>query len=175
MANPTDEQTGSEKSARLFAISDLDGLITPYLISKIVVDPVTNCWRFTGALNGKGYGRIRTKGRTLMLHKVVYELLVEVVPDDLVCDHRCHDPKVCHLGIKCPHRACINPAHIKLVTDLENSRRSASVYRPRIRTVCANGHPLPPEEGRCKKCKADYLRKYRQEKRASSGMANRLG
>lgn len=40
-------------------------------------------------------------------------------------DHLCHDPEVCKLGDKCPHRSCCNWRHLEPVTNRENVLRGA--------------------------------------------------
>jgi hypothetical protein len=47
------------------------------------------------------------------------------IPPGLYVDHACHttDPD-CAGGPNCPHRRCVNPDHLELVTDDENRRRA---------------------------------------------------
>ncbi|MGH3099307.1 MAG: HNH endonuclease [Streptosporangiales bacterium] len=43
----------------------------------------------------------------------------------------------------CSNRACVNPAHLEQVTNLENLQRGAE-----RRTMCRNGHPINPDTTR---------------------------
>lgn len=46
------------------------------------------------------------------------------IPDDLQIDHLCHtDDPGCLGGNDCPHRRCVNPAHLEPVTPQGNSLR----------------------------------------------------
>lgn len=96
--------------------------------AKTQPDPTTGCWLWTGATQSNGYGCVGVYGKSQLAHRVSYELLVGPIPNGLVIDH------VVARG--CRHRACINPAHLEPVTNLENIRRG--VYANR--THCPQGH-----------------------------------
>ena len=72
---------------------------------------VGDCWEWTGGLATNGYGRIRFDGRVQAVHRIVYELLVGVIPEGLDLDHLCRN------------RKCVNPDHLEPVTRSENLRR----------------------------------------------------
>lgn len=86
------------------------------------------CWRWTAALQSKGYGSIAFggKGRTALAHRVAYVLLVGLIPAGLQLDHLCRIT------------ACCNPAHLEPVTNKVNNERTARATK----THCVNGHPL---------------------------------
>lgn len=106
-----------------------------------------------------GYGAFAvTREKPSKAHRVSYEWENGPIPDGLVPDHQCHDPKACYLGDECPHRACVNPGHVKLVTSAENTRRQTR-HPPKPRTHCGNNHLLSDENTRwyrgkliCKLC-----------------------
>lgn len=83
------------------------------------------CWLWTGASDIKGYGRLRRRnGRGYhKAHRLAYEALVGPIPEGLVLDHVCHNGSGCAGGDGCPHRACVNPAHLEPVTQRTNVRR----------------------------------------------------
>ena len=49
-------------------------------------DPATDCWIWQGELNRNGYGTPRIKGRRKMVHRIVYEALVDPIPPGLLLD-----------------------------------------------------------------------------------------
>jgi 5-methylcytosine-specific restriction endonuclease McrA len=118
--------------------------------SKVEVTP--SCWVWTGSCNQGGYGMLAKLkpdgGQTSVgAHRVAYQLLVGPIPDGLEIDHLCRV------------RNCVNPAHLEVVTRLENARRGA----PANQTHCKRGHELTPENlnrdtgrRRCKICLQMY-------------------
>ena len=89
------------------------------------------CWRFTGAVNRKGYGLFGVHSKNRIVHRVAYELWRGPVPAGAHLDHLCRI------------RDCFNPAHLEPVSPKENIRRSiAAVGHPNSgKTVCPKGHP----------------------------------
>lgn len=91
------------------------------------------CWVWTGS-RWKGYGRLTRGGRTYAPHHLTWHAAKGPVPEGLELDHRCHDPNVCSGG-ECPHRACVNPDHLRAVPHGVNVRAA-------IKDRCPAGHPL---------------------------------
>ena len=79
------------------------------------------CWIWTGKVSKQGYGMVAG----LFAHRLAYEVFVGPIPSPLVIDHTCHDPDTCVNGDACPHRRCVNPAHMEVVTQRENWLRGA--------------------------------------------------
>jgi hypothetical protein len=114
-----------------------------------------DCWIWTQVLHEKGYGHFYFRGVILFVHRVSYILHVGPLPSwkEMQLDHLCRN------------RACINPAHLELVTCRENLLRGETSTAERAaRTICIHGHPLTSgnvrlnTQGhrRCKTC--DILR-----------------
>lgn len=93
----------------------------------------SGCWGWTAATRRYGYGLYRVGSRRdgtrrmVSAHVFSYTHLVGPVPDGLILDHCCHSEAVvkgeCGGGSECPHRRCVNPAHLEPVTHLQNQQR----------------------------------------------------
>lgn len=98
------------------------------------IEKTDTCWFWLGCLDRGGYGVVNWHGKASRTHRIVYTVLVGVIPDKLELDHLCNNPP------------CVNPEHLEPVTKRENIRRSASGKyntakwaKPRD---CPRGHPL---------------------------------
>ena len=68
----------------------------------------TGCWLWMAHKNAGGYGTFRVNGKMVLAYRFSYELEHDPVPEGLFLDHRC--------GV----RACVNPAHLRVVTRKQN-------------------------------------------------------
>lgn len=128
------------------------------------IDADGPCWLWTGATNRNGYGAIN-RGRRLgmaRVHRVVWELLVGPIPEDMDLDHLCRI------------RTCCNPDHLEPVTRALNVARGA--HRAGAPRGFRCGHPCTPENsvvsGRrsrtCRTCKNETSRRYRTRRKAAA-------
>jgi very-short-patch-repair endonuclease len=146
----------------------LDHCIRAYQVHRIWsrTDRTSGCWYFEGAVPEDGYGRVRHAGKTALAHRIIWRFVHgEEIPDGLDIDHTCHNAdEACAGGKGCPHRRCVNPAHLEAVT------RSVNVSRGRMgnrgaRRECKQGHgPLEKLAGQwgCRTCKNERNRAYRR-------------
>jgi hypothetical protein len=94
------------------------------------------CWLWTRTRNQKGYGLAwhSAANRLTSAHRMIYELLVGPIPEGMQLDHICRQ------------RGCVNPDHMRVVTQHENTvlapgSRSISA-RNASKTHCLRGHPF---------------------------------
>lgn len=99
------------------------------------VHKTETCWLWTGAVSSNGYGAFSTGSTTddslkqVSAHRYVYELLKGAISDGLTIDHLCRV------------RNCVNPDHLEMVTQRENTRRGTSpVAHNAKKTHCTRGH-----------------------------------
>jgi hypothetical protein len=71
------------------------------LASKYVRGQNGDCWLWVGALNEKGYGRVRWGGLVVPAHRAVYEDLVGPITPGMDLHHVCENPR------------CVNPSHLQ--------------------------------------------------------------
>lgn len=128
------------------------------ILANIYIDPETGCWLWIGRTNKDGYGML---GHTLA-HRASYVEFKGPIPEGLVSDHVCHDPKKCQGGIECPHRRCINPDHVEPCKSSDNTSKERSAHktdairkwtadRAARTTHCPQGHPYSEENTFVKK------------------------
>lgn len=144
------------------------------------------CWSWLGRITEKGYGAFVLPTRTA--HRFSWVLAHGSIPprsSGLMLDHLCHTRDAeCVLAASCPHRRCVNPAHLELVSAGENSRRAHKSSAARqaggranaAKTHCPKGHPYSGENlfltsngGRaCRICQRAAVRKCMQRTRRAA-------
>lgn len=143
-----------------------------YASDRIAIQEI-GCWRWTGTVNGQGYGVTKAPGiKRTSAHRYVYEQLRGEIPADLVIDHQCHnkDPN-CAGGDTCLHRRCVNPHHLEVVTQGVNSTRGMGNGALNLRKEsCPEGHPYEYMDGRgwrkCRTCRVEEKRLKRAGSKA---------
>ena len=79
------------------------------LASKIGSVTAESCFPWIGAKVNGGYGKILFNGKLQLAHRVVYEIMVGLIPEGLCVLHRCDYPP------------CVNPKHLFLGTSQDNT------------------------------------------------------
>lgn len=129
--------------------------------------PADGCWLWKGALYSNGYGRIWTGTQPALAHRVSFTLHTGI--------GLAHGQQLDHL---CRVVACVNPAHLEIVTAQENTLRSEGISAKRARqTHCIHGHPFEGDNLRilyrngkvrgraCRACARMWQAKYDAAKR----------
>jgi len=106
-----------------------------------------DCWEWMGFRNRQGYGHCQYRGRSHLVHRLVYTMTKGAIPQGLTLDHLCRNP------------SCVNPEHLEPVSQRENTLRGV-VGQKMMATHCSHGHEYTEENsyyrkrgGReCRKC-----------------------
>lgn len=84
--------------------------IREYLNAKSTVDHVTGCWLWTGAVDKDDYGWAVWRRKTIKAHRLSWAEARGPIPVGLLVCHTCDTPR------------CINPDHLWLGTNLQNTQ-----------------------------------------------------
>src|ERR1019366_7080070 len=100
-----------------------------HLAARYVPEPNSGCWLWLGSEVGEGYGRIQHDGSYVLAHRFSYELTYGPIPASMTIDHVCRN------------RACVNPAHLRILSGRENTLCGFGPAAVNARkTSCPNGH-----------------------------------
>jgi hypothetical protein len=91
-------------------------------------EPNSGCWIWIGALSGGAggeYGYFGRGGRegSMYAHRFSYEHFCGPIPDGFTIDHQCNN------------KTCVNPDHLKAMTQGDNNRRIFDAI-----SHCPGGH-----------------------------------
>lgn len=112
------------------------------------------CWLWLGTRFTQGYGYFRMSGKTGKAHRASYLLFVGEVPEGSHVLHRCDN------------RACVNPAHLFLGSNLDNMRDRDAKERGRC-----PGHARHPQT-KLSYAKAQRIRELRRAGASASALAS---
>lgn len=77
------------------------------------------CWEWTGAATD-GYGQISVDNRMAPAHRISWEFVNAPIPEGMMLDHRC------------ANRKCVNPAHLRVVTNAKNMQHRTGANRDSV-------------------------------------------
>lgn len=87
-------------------------------------NPPKYCWEWTGKVAPNGYGILNMGTRSLMAHRVSYELAVGSIPEGQMILH------------SCDNRRCVNPNHLRPGSHMDNMiDRQIRLRTPRGRKI----------------------------------------
>ena len=117
----------------------------------------TPCLPCAASDNGQGYKRVTFRGKQMRAHRIAWEAVNGGIQKGKQLDHLCRN------------RACVNVAHLELVTSRENTLRGVGPTAKNAKKLfCANGHELTgnnvyANSGHrvCRKCQREHDRKYK--------------
>jgi hypothetical protein len=132
---------------KLVEVTELPEAIVKRFVSKFDVQE-SGCWKWNAASNdpkyaAMPYGRFYFETKFWVAHRWIYEQVNGPVRGDLVLDHYLHPQDSC-IGPK-----CVNPDHLKQVTNKENILRgNGSGARNARKTSCPAGHKYDGTDSR---------------------------
>ena len=99
--------------------------------SKWREDAATGCHVWIAGKDGHGYGAFSYLYRTVGAHRFAWERVNGPIPRGMYVDHMCRNP------------ACVNPAHLRIVTPRQNTMENsvAPAFLNANKTHCPRGHP----------------------------------
>lgn len=95
----------------------------------VMPEPNSGCWLWMGCLNTHGYAKFQVSGHGIAGSRWAYQHFVGLIPEGLQIDH------------KCRVRCCVNPDHLRPLTQKENILCGIGAAALNAqKTHCVNGH-----------------------------------
>jgi hypothetical protein len=123
--------------------------------AKVKIRGDEECWEWQACRKAEGYGRIVVAGHVRGAHRVSWIIAnAAPIPENMLVMHRCDNPP------------CVNPAHLRLGTDIDNANDMLSKGRDR--------RPIGTESPLARVTEQD-VRAIRESKLSSIKIAPRYG
>ena len=129
-------------------------------LENVAVDAETGCWVSLYSVASHGYAQIGwqsdAEGRGMTTaHRAAWTAVHGQIPDGMTIDHLCRN------------RRCVNPDHLRMLSNFENARRTSGRDWPLGQ--CVNGHPnselrLVGKKAACRICYAEWRARSRAKK-----------
>lgn len=126
-----------------------------------------DCRISTYSTGSHGYAQVgwrdNGKKRTVLAHRAAWEDVYGPVPEGMTLDHMCKTKR------------CVNPEHMRVLSNYENARRTSGRDWPLGQ--CANGHPqsetvqIPSGKLVCDPCRKAWNRRHLEKKRAERSVS----
>lgn len=87
--------------------------------AKVNIRGPDDCWEWTGAVNGRDYGRFYVGDKTVYAHRLAWELTSSSIPKGKLVLHKCDNPTCCnpdhlYVGTHCDNMADLTSRHPEL-------------------------------------------------------------
>lgn len=131
-------QTSTLLCVRVKVVRVMDDSAGEWFWSKVAIREPADCWLWVGSKFRSGYGSVwvLSRHRCDRAHRVAYELSKGPIPEGRVVRHTCDTP------------LCVNPAHLLVGTNRENS--ADMVARGRQNRGEKNAHAKLTDEKVCR-------------------------
>jgi hypothetical protein len=123
------------------------------------------CWEWTANRLPWGYGRIFKDGELKLAHRASYELHTGSIPNNMLVCHTCDNP------------SCVNPKHLFLGTDSDNTKDMILKGRNKNlrKTKCIKGHEFTDRNTKIRKTGARRCLLCQKASNDISNAKNRMG
>lgn len=112
------------------------------------------CWPWKQSTASHGYGQTWDGKHVLLAHRVAWALY-----------HRSHVPGELTVDHVCRNKVCCNPAHLRLLSNIENARDNGQSRK----THCPSGHPYSGANLRVNRHGHRFCRTCARERYQSDG------
>lgn len=83
-------------------------------LEKVSYESAHGCWLWNAHTDDKGYGQFNLRGKSYWAHRVSYAFFRRPLIGGFTIEHKCRNP------------SCVNPWHLELLTNSENTARGNS-------------------------------------------------